>query len=143
MTTYFDIIMIPLQLLIVFFTIYYFTLSFFGLVYRKKDKKVYEEKHTFAMVVCAHNEERVIGALVENLHLLNYSDKLYDIFVVADNCTDKTAEVPVHRCMSVLMTPKRAKAMPWTGCSTACSKWNASMTPCAFLTPITLYTLTF
>ena len=35
MTTYFDIIMIPLQLLIVFFTIYYFTLSFFGLVYRK------------------------------------------------------------------------------------------------------------
>ena len=52
MTTYFDIIMIPLQLLIVFFTIYYFTLSFFGLVYRKKDKKVYEEKHTFAMVVC-------------------------------------------------------------------------------------------
>ena len=46
MTTYFDIIMIPLQLLIVFFTIYYFTLSFFGLVYRKKDKKVYEEKHT-------------------------------------------------------------------------------------------------
>ena len=91
MTTYFDIIMIPLQLLIVFFTIYYFTLSFFGLVYRKKDKKVYEEKHTFAMVVCAHNEERVIGALVENLHLLNYSDKLYDIFVVArQNCRSGT-----------------------------------------------------
>lgn len=39
MTTYFDIIMIPLQLLIVFFTIYYFTLSFFGLVYRKKTKR--------------------------------------------------------------------------------------------------------
>lgn len=39
MTTYFDIIMIPLQLLIVFFTIYYFTLSFFGLVYRKKRQK--------------------------------------------------------------------------------------------------------
>jgi hypothetical protein len=31
MSTYFDLIMIPLQLLIVFFTIYYFTLSFFGL----------------------------------------------------------------------------------------------------------------
>ena len=36
MTTYFDIIMIPLQLLIVFFTIYYFTLSFFGLVWFMK-----------------------------------------------------------------------------------------------------------
>ena len=81
MTTYFDIIMIPLQLLIVFFTIYYFTLSFFGLVYRKKDKKVYEEKHTFAMVVCAHNVERVTGALVGHLHLLNFLGSLYASFV--------------------------------------------------------------
>ena len=87
MTTYFDIIMIPLQLLIVFFTIYYFTLSFFGLVYRKKDKKVYEEKHTFAMVVDAQNEERVIGALVETLHLLNHIARSFYMFFVADNCT--------------------------------------------------------
>ena len=45
------------------------------------------------MIVCAHNEEQVIGQLVENLHLLNYSDHLYDIFVVADNCKDNTAQI--------------------------------------------------
>ena len=93
MSTYFDLIMIPLQLLIVFFTIYYFTLSFFGLFGRRPEEKIYDEQKTFAMIVCAHNEEQVIGQLVENLHLLNYSDQLYDIFVVADNCKDNTAQI--------------------------------------------------
>lgn len=93
MSTYFDYIMIPLQLLIVFFTIYYFTLSFFGLFGKKKETKIYDEVKTFALIVCAHNEERVIGQLVENLKLLNYDHKLYDIYVVADNCQDQTAAV--------------------------------------------------
>ena len=57
MSTYFDLIMIPLQLLIVFFTIYYFTLSFFGLFGRRPEEKIYDEQKTFAMIVCAHNEE--------------------------------------------------------------------------------------
>ena len=93
MYTYFDIIMIPVQLLIMFFTIYYFGLSWFGLFGKKKEVKIYEERKTFAMVICAHNEERVIGHLVENLRRLNYTDALYDIFVVADNCEDRTAAV--------------------------------------------------
>ena len=50
-------------------------------------------ENTFALIVCAHNERQVIGQLVENLKQLNYSDKLYDIFVVADNCKDQTAAV--------------------------------------------------
>ena len=43
--------------------------------------------------MCAHNEEAVVSELVKNLRSLDYPDELYDIFVVADNCTDKTAEV--------------------------------------------------
>jgi len=93
MSTYFDLVMVPLQLLIVFFTIYYFVLSFFGLCGKKREVKRYAEKTVFALIVCAHNEERVIGQLVENLRLLNYDKSLYDIFVVADNCDDCTAEV--------------------------------------------------
>ena len=55
--------------------------------------KIYDEKKTFALVVCAHNEDKVIAPLVDNLKRLNYSDELYDIFVVADNCSDNTAQV--------------------------------------------------
>ena len=93
MSSYFDIFMIPLQLLIVFFTVYYFVISFFGIFGRKRDEKIKTPEKTFAIIVAAHNEDRVIGQLVENLHLLNYPDSLYDIFVVADNCQDNTAKI--------------------------------------------------
>lgn len=93
MSSYFDIVMIPLQLLIVFFTIYYFVISWFGLFGKMKETKQFEEKSTFALIVCAHNEEQVIAQLVDNLKQLNYSQELYDIFVVADNCVDQTAKV--------------------------------------------------
>lgn len=88
----FDYVMIPMQLIIVFFTLYYFIIAFFGL-WRVKEDKILTPEKTFAVIVAAHNEEQVIGQLVENLHLLHYPDKLYDIFVVADNCKDRTAEI--------------------------------------------------
>jgi len=88
----FDYIMIPMQLIIVFFTLYYFILAFFGLV-KKREDKITTPKNTFALIVAAHNEEQVIGQLVENLHVLNYPSELYDIYVIADNCKDKTAQI--------------------------------------------------
>ena len=87
-----DIIMIPIQAMIAFFSVYYFVLACFGF-WKKKEKKNFQPKHTFAIVVSAHNEESVIGQLVENLHVLRYPKELYDIFIIADNCTDATAKV--------------------------------------------------
>lgn len=86
----FNVIMIPVQVIIIFFTFYYFILAMFGL-YRKREKKILTPEKTFALVVAAHNEEAVIGPLVENLLQLDYPKEFYDVFVVADNCTDKTA----------------------------------------------------
>ena len=83
MYTIFDIVMIPLQLLIIFFTLYYFFVSWFGLFGKKKEVKIYDESKTFALIACAHNEERVIAQLVDNLRRLNYNDALYDIFVTS------------------------------------------------------------
>lgn len=88
----FDYIMIPMQLIIVFFTLYYFFLAFFGM-WRRKEKKILTPQKSFAVIVAAHNEEQVIGQLVENLQILNYPREMYDIFVVADNCTDSTAHI--------------------------------------------------
>ena len=44
-------------------------------------------------MVPAHNEEKVIGQLVENLNNLTYPKELYEVCVIADNCTDQTAEI--------------------------------------------------
>ena len=112
-----DIIMIPIQAMIAFFSVYYFVLACFGF-WKKREKKNFQPKHTFAIVVSAHNEESVIGQLVENLHVLRYPKDLYDIFIVADNCTDSTARVAresgaiVHERFD---TEKRGKgfAMEW------------------------------
>lgn len=88
----FDAIMIPVQVIVVLFTVYYFFLAFFGLSKTSEKIDVKPEKR-FAIVVAAHNEATVIGQLVENLHILKYPTHLYDIFVIADNCSDTTAEV--------------------------------------------------
>ena len=45
------------------------------------------------MILPAHNEASVIGALVESLQALDYPKELYDIYVIADNCTDNTAQI--------------------------------------------------
>ena len=87
-----DLILIPMQVIIVIYTVYYFVLAVIGM-WRSRVHKNYTPKNSFAIVVCAHNEEAVVGELVKNLKGLDYPDDLYDIFVVADNCTDKTAEV--------------------------------------------------
>ena len=50
------------------------------------------KNHCYAAVICARNEEAVIGELVQSLRRQNYPEDKLDIFVVADNCTDSTAE---------------------------------------------------
>jgi cellulose synthase/poly-beta-1,6-N-acetylglucosamine synthase-like glycosyltransferase len=72
---------------------YFFFISVFGWFKREEDNALdHPPVKTFALVVPAHNEENVIGHMVESLRLLDYPNHLYDIFVIADNCTDNTAQ---------------------------------------------------
>ncbi len=45
----------------------------------------------FAIAIPAHNEDPVIGATVQRLLRQAYPRNLFDVFVVADHCTDRTA----------------------------------------------------
>jgi len=66
----------------------------FGWVRRKEPKaEDFKPVNKFAMIVAAHNEERVISGIVKNLKGLKYPIEKYEIFVIADNCDDKTAEI--------------------------------------------------
>lgn len=47
----------------------------------------------FAIVVPAHNEESSLQETLRSLRALSYPPALYDIVVVADNCTDRTAGI--------------------------------------------------
>jgi len=50
-------------------------------------------QHKYAVLIAARNESAVIGELLDSVRAQNYPQELIDIFVVADNCTDDTAEV--------------------------------------------------
>ena len=47
----------------------------------------------FAVLVPAHDEELLLPALLDSLNRLDYPPALYDVHVVADNCSDRTAAV--------------------------------------------------
>ena len=86
--------LIVLQIVLWAIFLYYIIISTFAWVRRKEaPAKSFPAKHKFAMLIAAHNEEAVISGIIKSLKKLNYPNQLYDIFVIADNCTDNTAEV--------------------------------------------------
>ena len=77
-------------MLLVFYSyqIFYIFVPFF-----KRDKPHKETKlHRYAVLISARNEENVIANLVNSIHHQDYPRELVDIYVIADNCTDSTAE---------------------------------------------------
>ena len=89
------------QLVLFFVGCYYFSLALFSLTVTQKEKKLNID-NTFALLVAAHNEEAVVNDIVESLKKLDYPKDKYQIFVVADNCTDKTAEIAKKAGATVL-----------------------------------------
>lgn len=49
--------------------------------------------HRYAAVLSARNESGVIAELIQSLKNQNYPKDCLDVYVVADNCTDNTAQV--------------------------------------------------
>jgi cellulose synthase/poly-beta-1,6-N-acetylglucosamine synthase-like glycosyltransferase len=47
----------------------------------------------YAVMICARNEEAVVGQLIDSIHDQEYPQELIDIYVIADNCTDDTAKI--------------------------------------------------
>lgn len=64
-----------------------------GFACRKEKTDCAPQKlHRFAAIISARNEENVIGSLIASLKAQNYPRELLDIYVIADNCTDRTAQ---------------------------------------------------
>ena len=87
-----DVVMVPLQIILFLFTLYFFVIGFFGM-WRKREEKFLTPEKKFAVIVAAHNESAVIAPLIKNLLSLKYPRELYDVYVIADNCHDNTAEI--------------------------------------------------
>ncbi len=71
---------------------YQFFYLFVGL-FKGEQKFKAKTQHKFAAVISARNERDVIGNLISSIKNQNYPKDKLDVFVIADNCTDDTAEV--------------------------------------------------
>lgn len=71
---------------------YYLILGIFGF-FIKKEKKNYELKNKFVLLIVVYNEEVVIGSFIESMLKFDYFKYMYDIFVIVDNCIDNIVKI--------------------------------------------------
>lgn len=79
--------------LLTIYSIYQLIISLFSFIKLKDKPFVVNKDHKFLLILPAHNEEAVIGNLINSLKELDYPKDLYEITVIADNCTDQTEKI--------------------------------------------------
>lgn len=90
------IIEVALSVLIAYITLaglYQLFLAVAYFVVREQKVSVSNKLNSFAIIVPAHNEELLISKLCESLLNVDYPNELREIFIIADNCNDKTEEI--------------------------------------------------
>jgi cellulose synthase/poly-beta-1,6-N-acetylglucosamine synthase-like glycosyltransferase len=79
---------------VLFFVCYFYQMIYLIVpFFEKKKERGTAAFHRYAVLVAARNEEEVIGQLIESIRSQSYPMEWVEIFVVADNCTDDTAQV--------------------------------------------------
>ncbi|MBE5765742.1 MAG: glycosyltransferase [Clostridiales bacterium] len=73
------------------FGLHFVIIGIAGAMKKQRFVPTAEPQKKFAVIVAARNEESVIGELVTSLKNQNYPEKLYDIYVFPNNCSDDTA----------------------------------------------------
>ncbi len=64
-----------------------------ALIKKEKDPGREASLHHYAVMICARNEATVIADLIDSIKSQSYPQDFIDIFVMADNCSDNTAEI--------------------------------------------------
>ncbi len=71
--------------------IHFFIFGFLGVFFKRKFPKA-KIKHKFGIVIPCRNEGKVVANLVNSILKSNYPKDKLNIYVMAHNCTDDTAE---------------------------------------------------
>ena len=79
--------------IIIVFWLYQLIISACALIKFKEKPLLKNKKHKFMAIIPAHNEEAVVGNLIDSLKEQDYPKELFDIYVIADNCNDDTKKI--------------------------------------------------
>lgn len=105
------LILVAVGLLLV--TIYLVALTVAGLFAGTAGPPAGPANRRFAILIPAHDEVALIGRLLESLRALDYPPELFDVLVVADNCTDNTA--PLARSLGACVYERQSHARQGKG----------------------------
>lgn len=72
---------------------YLLLLSLGAALNRRRPRPEPASQRRICILIPAHNEEMNLGAVLDGLRTLDYPAPRYQIVVIADNCTDRTAEI--------------------------------------------------
>lgn len=84
---------ISILIAVLFFLCYSYQFLYIPIAWRKTEPIQTVKLHHYAVLICARNEEAVIAELIESIQKQTYPQALIEIFVMADNCTDRTAAI--------------------------------------------------
>lgn len=73
------------------YQLFYILVAFFRKHKGKNPKNI--KQHKYGFLIAARNESSVIAQLIDSIRQQDYPSELIHIFVIADNCTDNTAQV--------------------------------------------------
>jgi cellulose synthase/poly-beta-1,6-N-acetylglucosamine synthase-like glycosyltransferase len=103
------VIWLPLLIYISFAALYYILLSVSYFVTRDQRPGKSKEPHRYILLIPAHNEQTVIGKMLESVKRIGYDKNLLKISVIADNCIDKTAAIASDLGVDVMVRNDAAK----------------------------------
>ncbi len=117
------ILLIPCFMLLVpavLITAYTMGLAVYALIRNRNEapEPARDPLHTFVIIIPAHNEEKEIAETLVSCKAIDYPGDMFDIYVIADNCTDSTAGIArafnVH-CLERVSDDERGKgfALSW------------------------------
>ena len=88
-----EIILFALLIYTIGSVCYHLILALSYFVTREPKQLTSEQRNKFALIVPAHNEELLISRTCENLTSIDYPSDMREVFVIADNCSDKTVDI--------------------------------------------------
>jgi cellulose synthase/poly-beta-1,6-N-acetylglucosamine synthase-like glycosyltransferase len=87
------ILIIGLLVYLTIATVYLLILAAAFFMIREPGPGTSTKRNRFAILVPAHNEELLISRLCKSLLQIRYPRECHGIFIIADNCSDRTVEI--------------------------------------------------
>lgn len=100
------------------FVVYYLVLGILYFCVQEKTPSAAKSYKNFVVIVPAHNEELMIGTAIDSWRQVDYPTSSFAVYVVADNCTDGTADVVLSKEVKCLVRSEptnkgKGQALSW------------------------------